>query len=132
MDRKVIRRPLTADSRTQFQATYVRFVLEKVALGQVSVCLPVHQSSPISIIPPMLHTDLFLYQSSPVSIIPPMLHTDLFLYQSSPISIIPPMLHTDQFLYQSSPISIFPPMLHTDLFLDQRRYTYNVRNSQGR
>jgi hypothetical protein len=65
----------------------------------VSIIPPkLHTVFPVSIIPPVLHT-----QFSPVSIIPPLLHT-LF----SPVSIIPPMLHT---LF--SPVSIIPPMLHT-------------------
>ena len=61
MDWEFIRRPLTAETRTQFQVTCVRFVLLQLVLGQV-FSLPVHQSSHVTIIPPVLHTDLILDQ----------------------------------------------------------------------
>jgi hypothetical protein len=85
------------------------------------------QSSPVSIIPPMLHT-----QFSPVSMIPPMLHTQfcpvsmippMLHTQFCPVSIIPPMLHT-----QFSPVSIIQPMLHTNLHLN----TTPIRKAKGR
>jgi hypothetical protein len=41
------------------RSVHVRFVVHEVALGQIS--LPVLQFSPVSIIPPMLHTHSFTY-----------------------------------------------------------------------
>ena len=59
--------------------------------GTVTGFSPSTSVSPVSIIPPMLHTSV-----SPVSIIPPMLHTSV-----SPVSIIPPMLHAHLHLHFS-------------------------------
>jgi len=47
-------RPVTSEARVRSQSVHVRFVVEKKALGQV--CLPVLLFSPVSVIPPMLHT----------------------------------------------------------------------------
>jgi hypothetical protein len=58
-----LRRPIAGLSKEMFgfdtRSDHVRFVVEKVPLGQVS--LPVLQVSPVSIIPPMLHTHLHLH-----------------------------------------------------------------------
>ena len=94
-----------------------------------AVFLPALHFSPVSIIPPMLHTHSFIYlrrcirffcstSVSPVSIIPPMLHTHSFIYlrrcirfysstSVSPVSIIPPMLHTHSFIYLRRCIKFF-------------------------
>ena len=62
----------------------LRFVVQKVSLSKVS--LPVLLSSPVSIIPPTLHTHSFTYHP----------HYIMFLSQHfcSPVSTIPPTLHT--------------------------------------
>ena len=46
-------RPLAAEGRRRFRSVYMGFVVDKVALGQVSVAVP--PLSPDSIIPPMPH-----------------------------------------------------------------------------
>jgi len=86
--------------------------------------------SPISIIPPILHTHSFIYHphcimffsqhfsfpcqyhstNSPYSFIhlSPMLYNDFSLSTSvSPISIIPPILHTHSFIYHPHCIMFF-------------------------
>jgi len=95
-----------------------------------NVFLPVLQFSPVSIIPPMLHTHSFIYHprcimfssqyisfpcqyhstNAPHSFIhlPPTLY-NVFLpvLQFSPVSIIPPMLHTHSFIYHPRSIMFF-------------------------
>ena len=93
--------------------------------------LPELQFSPVSTIPPLLHTHSPIYhprcimfflpvlQFSPVSTIPPLLHTHLSIYhprcimfflpvlQFSPVSIIPPLLHTHSSIYHPRCIMFF-------------------------
>ena len=51
-----------------------------------NVSLPVLQFSPVTIIPPMLHTHSFTYHPRCIMF--------FFQYFSFPVSIIPPLLHT--------------------------------------
>ena len=71
--------------------------MDKEAL--VKFPLPVLQFSPVSIIPPLLHTHIHL---------PPMLY-NVFLpiLQFSPVSIIPPLLHTHSFIYHPHCVMFF-------------------------
>jgi hypothetical protein len=56
MAQAVSRWPLTAETRVRAGSAYVGFVVEKVALGQVSI--RVLWFSPVNIIPPLLLTRL--------------------------------------------------------------------------
>ena len=58
MAQKVSRPPLSLEARVRFQSN-VKFAVHKVAVGLV--CHPVLLFSSVSVIPPMLHTDLHLY-----------------------------------------------------------------------
>ena len=53
MAQAVSRRPLTADARVSAGSVRVGFMVDKVALGQVS--LRVLRFSPVDFIPPVLH-----------------------------------------------------------------------------
>ena len=57
-----------------------------------NVFLPVLQYSPVSIIPPFLHTHSFIYHLTLYNFFLPAL-------QFSPASIIPPLLHTHSSIY---------------------------------
>jgi len=92
-----------------------------VALGQVF--LPVFQFSPVSIIPPMLHTHSFIYHrrcimffsqyfSFPLSV-------SFYQYHSPSTSVFPCQYHSTS--TPVSLVSIIPPMLHTHSFIYYRR-----------
>jgi len=68
-----------------------------VTLGQISV--PLFQISPVSIIPPLLHSSIHL---------PPTLY-NVFLpvFQFSPVIIIPPLLRTHSSIYHPRCIMFF-------------------------
>jgi hypothetical protein len=53
MVQAVSRRPLTAEARFDTGSVHVKFLVEKVALGQVF--LRVLPFSPVNLIPPVLH-----------------------------------------------------------------------------
>jgi hypothetical protein len=53
MAQAVSRRPLTAEARVRSRFSHVGFVVDKVALGQVSP--RVFRFSPVNFIPPVLH-----------------------------------------------------------------------------
>jgi len=96
------------------------------------VSLPVLQFSPVSIIPPLLHTHSSIYHPRCI-----MFSSQYF---SFPLSVsfhhcsilihLPPTLYNVlfpvlQFVFlpvlQFSPVSIIPPLLHTQPFIKQRR-----------
>ena len=54
MGQAVSRRSLTAEARVRFQASHEEFVVDEVALRQIS--LRVLRFPPVNIIPPLLHT----------------------------------------------------------------------------
>jgi hypothetical protein len=136
-----------------FRAAHVKLVVNKAALVPVSLLvfqfplsvsfhqcsILIHPSttdavkgfspstsvSPVSVIPPMLHTHSSIYHrrcimffsqyfSFPVSIIPPVLHTHSFIYHRRCIMFFSP--------YFSFPVSIIPPVLHTHSLIYHRCY----------
>ena len=96
---------------------------------EYNVFLPLLLFSPVSIIPPLLHTHSFIYHpwcimffshyfSFPLSVSflhcsilihlsPTMYNVFLPLLQFSPVSIIPPLLHTHSFIYHPRCIMFF-------------------------
>ena len=110
----------------------IGFVVNKVQLGQVF--LPVLQFSPVSIIPPMLHTHSSIYHprcimffsqyfSFPLSVSFP--HYSILNYASTshavffflpvlqfiPVGTIPPLLYTHSSIYHPRCIIFFPSVL---------------------
>jgi hypothetical protein len=81
------------------RSLYVRFNVDKLALAQV--CFGVLQISPVSIIPPLLHTHPSIH-------LPPTLY-NVFLpvLQFSPVSIIPQLFHTQSSIYHPRCIMFF-------------------------
>jgi len=57
----VSRRSLIAEDRFNPRSFQVRFVVDKVELGQISFRAPVLPYSPVCIIPPMFSSRLHLY-----------------------------------------------------------------------
>jgi hypothetical protein len=118
--RAVSRLPLSSEARVPSQAIPCEIYGRQ---SSSETCfLPVHRFSPVSIIPPMLHTHSSIYHqrckmflsqyfsfpcqnhstNAPYSFIhlPPMLNNVyLPVLQFSPVSIIPPMLHTHSSIY---------------------------------
>src|SRR5215475_13245113 len=66
-----------------------------------NVSLPVLQFSPVSTIPPMLHTHSFTYHPCYIMF--------LSQYFSFPVSTIPPTLHTHSFTYHPRYIIFLSP-----------------------
>jgi hypothetical protein len=132
MAKAVSRRPYTAEARVSFQMGSRGIFIGKRGTGTgFSLSTSV---SPVSIIPPMLHTHSFIYHrrcrmffsqyfsfpcqyhsaNAPYSFIhlPPTLY-NVFLpvLQLYPVSIIPPMLHTHSFIYHGRCIMFFSQYL---------------------
>jgi len=127
--------PATSVFPCQYHSTIAPYSFIHLPPTLYNVSLPPLQFSPVSTIPPLLHTHSFIYhppcimfflpvlQFSPVSIISPLLHTHSFIYHPpcimfflpvlkfSPVSIISPLLHTHSFIYHPPCIMFFLPVL---------------------
>ena len=91
---------------------------------------PVLQFSPVSIIPPMLHTHSFTYHPhymflSQYFSFPCQYHSTNAPY---PFIHLPPTLYVSLPVLQFSPVTTIPPMLHTHLHFN----TTLIRRTSGR
>ena len=110
--------PLDAEARVWYRISPCEICGEQSALGEVF--LPVLQISPVSTIPPMLHTHSFTYHPHYIMFLSQYFSFPLsvpFHQCSIPIHSLPPTLYNvSQLVLQFSPVSTIPPTLHTHSF----------------